>query len=195
MKKHASNSEGGSKGKRPHWSMGLLNCMADPKMKVKEDDLIVAITDGYPKAHYHYLILPKEDINTIYDLKREHEDLLTHMENIAEDLIKNHPDHEFKFGYHAKPSMQRLHLHVISLDFDSPYLKTKHHWNSFTTDIFCPAKEVHEELRRNGFVKRMTVEEYQKLLNTELKCHKCSERSKNMPGLKRHLRSHISSKD
>jgi len=39
-------------------------------------------------------------------------------------------------GYHAMPSMQRLHLHVISTDFNSPYLKTKYHWNSFTTSFF-----------------------------------------------------------
>lgn len=39
-------------------------------------------------------------------------------------------------GYHAVPSMQRLHLHVISTDFVSPCLKTKYHWNSFTTPFF-----------------------------------------------------------
>lgn len=30
----------------------------------------------------------------------------------------------------------QLHLHVISQDFDSPALKTKKHWNSFTTEYF-----------------------------------------------------------
>lgn len=29
-----------------------------------------------------------------------------------------------------------VHLHVISQDFDSPCLKNKKHWNSFTTDYF-----------------------------------------------------------
>lgn len=29
-----------------------------------------------------------------------------------------------------------LHMHVISQDFDSPCLKNKTHWNSFTTDFF-----------------------------------------------------------
>ena len=29
-----------------------------------------------------------------------------------------------------------LHLHVISQDFDSPCLKTKKHWHSFTSEFF-----------------------------------------------------------
>lgn len=36
-------------------------------------------------------------------------------------------------GYHAIPSLQPLHIHIISQDFDSPALKKKQHWNSFTT--------------------------------------------------------------
>lgn len=42
----------------------------------------------------------------------------------------------FKIGYHSAPSMQRLHVHVISNDFVSTSLKTKTHWNSFNTDFF-----------------------------------------------------------
>lgn len=45
---------------------------------------------------------------------------------------------DFKIGYHAEPSMQQLHLHVISMDFNSPSLKTKKHWNSFNTEFFVP---------------------------------------------------------
>lgn len=33
-----------------------------------------------------------------------------------------------------------VHLHVISQDFDSPCLKNKKHWNSFTTDYFIESK-------------------------------------------------------
>lgn len=81
----------------------------------------------------------------------------------AEELIKDkHPNIEFKLdyyklfyqacmnhlkcflydlwfsriGFHAKPSMDHLHLHVLSTDFLSPSLKTKKHWNSFNTEHF-----------------------------------------------------------
>ena len=35
-----------------------------------------------------------------------------------------------------------LHMHVISQDFDSPCLKTKKHWNSFTTSYFVDSTGV-----------------------------------------------------
>ena len=45
-----------------------------------------------------------------------------------------------RIGYHAVPSMHRLHLHVISTDFDSRCMKTIHHWNTFTTPYFISSK-------------------------------------------------------
>lgn len=50
--------------------------------------------------------------------------------------LNNRQIDEFKIGFHAEPSMQQLHLHVISTDFDSTFLKTKKHWNSFNTIFF-----------------------------------------------------------
>merc|ERR1739848_578035 len=45
---------------------------------------------------------------------------------------------DVRFGFHAVPSMKVLHLHVISKDLDSPSLKNKKHWNSFTLpNFFC----------------------------------------------------------
>ena len=35
-----------------------------------------------------------------------------------------------------------LHMHVISQDFNSPCLKTKKHWNSFTTSYFVDSTGV-----------------------------------------------------
>lgn len=36
--------------------------------------------------------------------------------------------------------LSHVHLHVISQDFDSPCLKNKKHWNSFTTDYFVESQ-------------------------------------------------------
>lgn len=52
--------------------------------------------------------------------------------------VKEQRVDDFKIGYHAEPSMQQVHLHVISTDFNSPSLKTKKHWNSFNTAYFVP---------------------------------------------------------
>ncbi|CAH2007153.1 unnamed protein product [Acanthoscelides obtectus] len=126
--------------KRPntgHWSGGLVAATEDPKLVVSSDNLITVIKDGYPKAKHHYLVLPKENISSIKSITKDHLDLLKHMDKVGRELIQ---DVGFKIGYHAEPSMQRLHLHVISDDMDSPCVKTKKHWNSFTTEFFIDSK-------------------------------------------------------
>ncbi|CAK9802780.1 APTX [Anthophora plagiata] len=178
--------------KKHHWATGLLVSMEDPQLKVKEDDRVIVIKDKYPKAEFHFLILPKADIPSIWHVKKDNEDLLLHMQNVADELTKEHKDYEFLIGYHAVPSMHRLHLHVISTDFNSPCLKTKYHWNSFTTPFFLPSAEICKQLREESELKKLKSEDSSKYLNTPLKCYKCSFTPKNMPELKRHLLVHLS---
>ncbi|EFN80386.1 aprataxin [Harpegnathos saltator] len=191
MKRKMESTASKSTSAKKHWSAGLLTSMEDPESKVAEDDKTVVIKDKYPKAQFHYLVLPKEDIHSIWHVKRKHYDLLMHMHDIAQGLTEKHAEHEFIIGYHAMPSMQRLHLHVISTDFVSPCLKTKHHWNSFTTPFFLPSSDTCRQLRETGEIRRIPVEESKDHLVTELKCHRCATRLKNMPLLKKHLLTHV----
>jgi aprataxin len=94
MKRKITSEPAATTSKR-HWSANLLETMKDPESKIKEDDMIVVIKDKYPKARFHYLILPKEDILSIWYIKREHEGLLTHMYDVARDLTATYVDHEF----------------------------------------------------------------------------------------------------
>ncbi|KAF3422269.1 hypothetical protein E2986_05837 [Frieseomelitta varia] len=181
--------------KKHHWAMGLLVSMEDPQYKVKEDDKVTVIKDKYPKAQYHYLIIPKADIPSLWHIKKENEDLLIHMHCVAEDLTRQHKESEFLIGYHAVPSMQRLHLHVISTDFNSPCLKTKYHWNSFTTPFFLHSTDICNQLREKGELKKLKSEESAQHLSIPLKCHKCPTTPKNMPDLKRHLLAHFSGRN
>lgn len=73
-------------------------------------------------------------------MKKDHLKLLNEMYLMAHNVIeiKGQNSESFKIGYHAEPSMKQVHLHVISTDFDSPYLKNKKHWNSFNTEFFVP---------------------------------------------------------
>jgi len=191
-RKATSNMSEPATVKKHHWSaLGLLKSMEDPECKVKEDNKIVVIKDKYPKAQFHYLILPKEDIHSIWHVKKDHQDLLMHMHNVACGLIEDKADHEFIIGYHAIPSMQRLHLHVISTDFNSPCLKTKYHWNSFATPFFLRSSDVCRQLREEGEIKKISPQRCTEYLSTKLKCHICSTQPKNMPDLKRHLLTHI----
>ncbi|NXY82247.1 APTX protein, partial [Alcedo cyanopectus] len=174
-----------------HWSQGLKSSMQDPKMQVYKDEKTVVIKDKYPKARYHWLVLPWDPISSLKSITKDHIELLEHMHAVGQKMIEQSPDREsveFRLGYHAIPSMSQLHLHVISQDFDSPALKTKKHWNSFTTDYFLNSEDVIEMVRSKGkvFVKDHVSE----LLKLPLRCHRCKQQLSTIPQLKEHLRKH-----
>ncbi|XP_071447380.1 aprataxin [Hetaerina americana] len=173
-----------------HWSKGLLSSMADPDLIVEEDDLMTVIKDKYPKAEIHYLILPKEDISDLGKLQKKHLALLEKMYACGNRIVEQNPNYEIRLGFHAVASMSRLHMHVISQDFNSQCLKTKRHWNSFTTSYFVPASSIISELENNGCIKRISSKTAESMLGTPLKCHKCSLEPKTMPQLKMHLITH-----
>lgn len=92
-----------------------------------------------------------------------------------------------RMGFHALPSMMPLHLHVISQDFNASALKTKKHWNSFTTEFFIPLSLVERQLASFG---RLTLDTARasEMLKLDVRCHKCFAECKTMPALKAHLK-------
>lgn len=181
-----------TEAKKGFWALGLLKTMKDPKYVIKTDNTVTVIKDMYPKARLHYLVLPNADINSLKSLTKEHVPLLKHMEQVAKDYVKDkHCEVNFKFGYHAEASMHRLHLHAISEDMDSPALKTKKHWNTFTTKFFLDSGDVLKSLESDGKVKLPSHEQCKQYLETHLKCHQCSYTPKNIPDLKKHIANHL----
>ncbi|KAL0272287.1 UNVERIFIED_CONTAM: hypothetical protein PYX00_005323 [Menopon gallinae] len=173
-----------------HWSHGLIKSLENPDLKVYEDELVTVIKDVYPKATFHYLVCPKADIKSLKDIKQAHLSLLQHMTEVGEKIAEKHEGNKFLIGYHAIPSMIRLHLHVISDDFNSPSLKSKKHWNSFNTDFFISSESLISQLE-SGKIKQMSSLKAKELLNMDLKCHKCDYKPKNMPDLKKHILKHL----
>lgn len=186
--------------------MKLLDSMRDPSMVVQSDELTVTIKDAYPKARHHYLVLPREDIPHLRALHPAHVPLLERMLTSGRKLAEEVGDGKgvgkeegeerkggarFRFGYHASPSMARLHMHVISQDFDSPCLKNKKHWNSFTSNFFLDAEAVISMLRERGKVELDVKGVYEPMLKLPLKCHVCHREMQNMPKLKDHIRQHL----
>ena len=179
-----------------HWSLGLLASMDDPELLVRSDDKIIAIKDKFPKAKYHFLVMPKEEISSLRSLNRSHVGLLRDMLKCGEHIAAEAAGKAdgtakvtFRYGFHAVPSMARLHMHAISQDFDSPCLKNKKHWNSFTTEFFIYAVDVIEMLGSDGKVE-LDKAKYESLLKEPLKCHVCGAALANMPALKVHIRQH-----
>lgn len=135
-------TESPNKKHKGHWSMGLLSSLDEPELFIQRDNLVTVIKDKYPKAERHFLVVPKEDIHSLKAVSKKHLSLLQHMHDVANKLCEREDckDKKFKIGYHAEPSMVRLHLHVISDDMNSACLKSKKHWNSFNTDFFLESK-------------------------------------------------------
>ncbi|XP_026362188.3 aprataxin isoform X4 [Ursus arctos] len=174
-----------------HWSQGLKISMQDPKMQVYKDEQVVVIKDKYPKARYHWLVLPWASISSLKAVTREHLELLKHMHTVGEKMITDFAGSSklrFRLGYHAIPSMSHVHLHVISQDFDSPCLKNKKHWNSFNTEYFLESQAVIEMVQDTG---RVSVRDgMPELLKLPLRCHECQQLLPSIPQLKEHLRRH-----
>mmetsp|Transcript_15506 Transcript_15506/g.24794 ORF Transcript_15506/g.24794 Transcript_15506/m.24794 type:complete len:139 (-) Transcript_15506:316-732(-) len=116
-----------------------------------QDDEFMAVYDAFPKAKIHLLLLPCQrivDSPSCLTGAKEDLDLVDRMYSratwLTERLLEANGGRlegvgKIKLGFHAVPSLRQLHLHIISDDFDSPCLKNKKHWNSFTTDFFCGA--------------------------------------------------------
>lgn len=175
------------------WKNGLINSIKDPNLQIISSEIAVVIKDKYPKAKYHFLVLPREDISSIFNLTREHLPILDELRLLATNAIEISGEKEkhFNIGFHAIPSMTRLHLHVISRDFNSPCLKTKKHWNSFNTKLFLDYDDLYKELKLKGTIQRIDFTLAKELENTPLNCNQCNFVAKTVPNLKEHLLKHI----
>lgn len=94
-----------------------------------------------------------------------------------------------RVGIHAAPSMNHLHIHVISEDMYSPALKKKRHWTSFNTPFFVELREFplsKEDDRRVENGSRGKFHE------GDVVCWRCkrgfSRKEGGFEGLKRHLK-------
>jgi len=160
-----------------------------------EDEDVVVVYDGFPKARVHLLIIPKRscvDAATPSELTpaalpgliRVHalaNDLKHHLEQLAACIATRPNPHgschngieestiaatlgsngcmrnlllgglvPLRLGYHASPSLEPLHLHLISGDFDSPCLKHKKHWNSFQPPFFVSPVDIEAALNNQA---------------------------------------------
>lgn len=128
--------------KRTHWSEGLVEAMNNSTFVVMKDTNVTVIKDKYPKSEFHYLVIPHQNIDSLKSVTKQDLDLLLHMHSVGEKVaqLQKHRNKTFLMGYHAEPSMKRLHLHVLSDDFNSTSMKTKKHWNSYNTRFFMPSR-------------------------------------------------------
>jgi histidine triad (HIT) family protein len=83
-----------------------------------EDDRCIVIHDISPKAPVHLLVIPKQVIATLNDLKPGDESLVGHLFMVASRVMADlgHRDYRavFNCGEGAGQSVFHLHLHVLA---------------------------------------------------------------------------------
>ncbi|ORC90118.1 uncharacterized protein TM35_000091680 [Trypanosoma theileri] len=165
-----------------------------------KDPQCIIVNDAYPKSKLHCLIMPLDlSLDSLNALRSEHLPLLQHLLNVAEAYVqfirrgasaKGTAALSMMTGFHALPSLPHLHLHLISMDFDSPYLKTKKHYNTFATPFFLPADRVMEDLQQNGCITlNQNVAELKRMEEQETSCLWCGQAENRIPQLKLHLQT------
>jgi len=154
----------------------IKNPEANKEFVIYHDNDIVAIKDKFPKARVHILLLPRQAFVDYSQLTIEHVPTINNLKqkglSLQKDYIEKDPKLSFRMGFHALPSMRYIHMHLISQDFDSPTLKTKKHWNSFTTDYFIDIDDFIQRLEQNGKIEYDT-KIYEAMLKQNLKCNIC----------------------
>jgi aprataxin len=208
--KSSSNSKVASSGKpavEPAF-LSLKYSMEDRSLQVYKDNKFVCIRDKYPKARCHLLLIPIGiQLLKVQDLLKIPNclDFLNEIKTKTFQLIEEHVPKDLKknvlIGFHAIQSMNPLHMHIITSEFQSDCLKNKKHWNSFNTPYFIKINDLINHLevdldhgKKDYFTqdkfnlnKTNVLKEY---LNLDLKCNQCKITLSNMPNLKKHLATH-----
>lgn len=89
-----------------------------PSELLYEDDKVVAFRDINPQAPVHFLVIPKEHIESAMDINEENKGLIGHVFNVATNLAK---EEGLELGYrivnncrdHGGQTVNHIHFHIL----------------------------------------------------------------------------------
>lgn len=89
-----------------------------PSDKVYEDDLVYSFKDIDPQSPIHFLIVPKEHIDSVDTLEDKHKNLVGHIFLVAQKLAKEfNLDKGYRIvtniGEDGGQTVKHLHFHVL----------------------------------------------------------------------------------
>ncbi|XP_030374846.1 aprataxin-like protein [Scaptodrosophila lebanonensis] len=189
-------AEAGEQENLAHERGQLVRDLLEGKHIIMETDRAAVMKSVKPKAQYHFLVLPKEDIANVTALTRDHLDLLDHMEELANQAVAKYsafPLSNFLVGFKMNQFMDRLNMHVISNDFYSPLLRGKLQWNNFNTELFLNFDYACAQLCCRGFIEPMPAKKQHELsLSAPIKCNQkgCDFSADNFFAFKPHIGFH-----
>lgn len=173
-----------------------------PELVMFANEDVVLIRDKFPKSTVHFLMLLRDSTithshPTTAITEERKASLAPHIDK-AKGLVYEQfkdcvPDLQVdrqafidrfvQVGVHSVPSMNNIHIHILSKDFHSTSMKNKKHYNSFTTRFFVPW----EQLPLKAIPKKDLMED-QFIKEHDLICCYCGENMKNrFVELKKHL--------
>ncbi|KAG2367452.1 HIT-like domain-containing protein [Suillus spraguei] len=184
-----------------------------PSVLLSYSETCLTVFDAFPKSIFHFLVIPRvRPPFNVYQLanlrsllkceKNYAKELLADLSREADNVKKMIEGEMLKkygfrweiwMGFHAVPSMEHLHLHVLSADLCSPRMKLKKHYNSFHPKLgfFIHLSDVlswfEAESSYYKTISQLKKSKYDPLLKEDLSCWKCDRNLSNMPKLKLHL--------
>ncbi|KDQ15865.1 hypothetical protein BOTBODRAFT_130585 [Botryobasidium botryosum FD-172 SS1] len=101
---------------------------------IAEDETLVVFRDRRPAALHHLLVVPKEHIGSVRELRKEHLPLLEKMGIAGRDALSSlgAPLETQRFGFHIPPfnSVDHLHLHAQVLPYKNRMRAMKYPYRS-----------------------------------------------------------------
>ena len=185
----------------PNGFESYVNCPQNHPNVLGFNNEFVIVRDIYPKATVHLLIIPRDPIKMLQHpfvafrdevfLSKCKEEALKWRTVAAEmlkdiicppELLRPNDDwrSEIRVGIHSAPSMDHLHIHVISRDFHSNFLRLKTNYTAFTTVFFV-------ELERFPLTSVEEGECEHDPRRREMICWRCGSTFKKFDSLKTHL--------
>ena len=87
-----------------------------PAEKYHEDDICIAIKDINPEDEIHFLVIPKKEIKTIFDMEEEDEKIVWHLHfiwaKVAKKLWLEWCKMKFNVWEKWWQEVMHIHLHV-----------------------------------------------------------------------------------
>jgi histidine triad (HIT) family protein len=88
-----------------------------PAEIIYEDNSAVVFKDAHPSAPIHYLVVPKEHIQSIMHLESNHQEIISKLiftaKNVAEEMDLKGYKLVFNVGREGGQIVDHLHLHLL----------------------------------------------------------------------------------
>lgn len=91
-----------------------------PSHIIYEDDKVIAFNDANPQAPVHFLVIPKEHIESANDINNDNSNLIGHIFIVISKLVKELEIHEKGYriinncGEFGGQTVPHMHFHILA---------------------------------------------------------------------------------